>query len=111
VNAPDVQLAVPETDPVCGMEVQPGAAPLIYDGKTYHFCSQGCLTKFQAYPEKYAAKATRPEALTQASVVPTRGPHVTEYTCPMHPQIIRSAPGDCPICGMALEPRTASAGE
>jgi Cu+-exporting ATPase len=29
-----------------------------------------------------------------------------EYTCPMHPQIVRDAPGSCPICGMALEPRT-----
>lgn len=29
-----------------------------------------------------------------------------EYTCPMHPEIIRSAPGNCPICGMALEPKT-----
>src|SRR5262245_23806036 len=28
-----------------------------------------------------------------------------EYTCPMHPQIVRDAPGSCPICGMALEPR------
>lgn len=32
----------------------------------------------------------------------------TEYTCPMHPQIIRSKPGNCPICGMALEPRQAT---
>ncbi len=29
------------------------------------------------------------------------------YTCPMHPQIVRDVPGSCPICGMALEPRTA----
>jgi Cu+-exporting ATPase len=29
-----------------------------------------------------------------------------EYTCPMHPEIVRPGPGDCPICGMALEPRT-----
>ncbi|MGH9757693.1 MAG: copper-transporting P-type ATPase, partial [Candidatus Acidiferrales bacterium] len=35
----------------------------------------------------------------------------TEYTCPMHPQIVRDAPGVCPICGMALEPRTAYAEE
>jgi Cu+-exporting ATPase len=28
----------------------------------------------------------------------------TIYTCPMHPQIRRNAPGNCPICGMALEP-------
>ena len=34
-----------------------------------------------------------------------------EYTCPMHPEIIRSEPGACPICGMALEPRTVSASE
>ncbi len=31
-----------------------------------------------------------------------------EYTCPMHPEIVRDAPGFCPICGMALEPRTAT---
>jgi P-type Cu+ transporter len=29
-----------------------------------------------------------------------------EYTCPMHPEIIRPEPGSCPICGMALEPCT-----
>jgi len=29
-----------------------------------------------------------------------------EYTCPMHPEIVRQAPGNCRICGMALEPRT-----
>jgi Cu+-exporting ATPase len=34
-----------------------------------------------------------------------------EYVCPMHPQIVRNAPGSCPICGMALEPRTISADE
>ncbi len=28
----------------------------------------------------------------------------TRYTCPMHPQVIRDAPGNCPICGMTLEP-------
>ena len=29
-----------------------------------------------------------------------------EWTCPMHPEIVRDEPGSCPICGMALEPRT-----
>jgi len=33
---------------------------------------------------------------------------VAEYTCPMHPEVVRDAPGFCPICGMALEPRTAT---
>lgn len=27
-----------------------------------------------------------------------------EYTCPMHPQIRQIGPGNCPICGMSLEP-------
>lgn len=33
------------------------------------------------------------------------------YTCPMHPDVVRDAPGDCPACGMALEPRTVSVEE
>jgi Cu+-exporting ATPase len=32
------------------------------------------------------------------------------YTCPMHPEIERDRPGSCPICGMALEPKTPVAG-
>src|SRR5262249_41718516 len=32
-----------------------------------------------------------------------------EWTCPMHPEVVRDGPGSCPICGMALEPRTVSA--
>jgi Cu+-exporting ATPase len=39
----------------------------------------------------------------------TAGP--VEYTCPMHPEIARSEPGSCPICGMALEPRTVTLAE
>jgi Cu+-exporting ATPase len=34
-----------------------------------------------------------------------------DWTCPMHPEIVQSTPGACPICGMALEPRTISADE
>jgi Cu+-exporting ATPase len=43
----------------------------------------------------------------ETPVAPTK----TEYTCPMHPQIVRDQPGNCPICGMALEPRTITATE
>jgi len=39
---------------------------------------------------------------------PAPAPGVT-YTCPMHPQVRRAGPGACPICGMALEPETATA--
>ncbi len=42
---------------------------------------------------------------------PPAVPEATEYVCPMHPQIVRPAPGSCPICGMALEPRVAAGGE
>jgi Cu+-exporting ATPase len=34
----------------------------------------------------------------------------TIYTCPMHPEIQQDKPGNCPKCGMALEPKTVTAG-
>jgi len=34
----------------------------------------------------------------------------TKYTCPMHPEIEQDTPGDCPKCGMPLEPKIISAG-
>jgi len=44
------------------------------------------------------------DAVKQPVPPPAQG-GATEYTCPMHPEIVRDAPGSCPICGMALEPR------
>jgi len=35
----------------------------------------------------------------------------TEYVCPMHPKVVRNEPGSCPICGMALEPRSVTVAE
>ncbi len=35
----------------------------------------------------------------------------TEWTCPMHPEVVQDSPGTCPKCGMALEPRTVYAEE
>jgi Cu+-exporting ATPase len=108
-----------ETDPVCGMSVEPdrAAAQREYAGKTYYFCAQGCAKKFDAAPQKYlgltATTAAEPTD-AHASSLPrsTLGPGATPtYTCPMHPEIVRSGPGSCPICGMALEPRTATAEE
>lgn len=110
-------------DPVCGMSVAPetAAGSLVHAGQTYHFCSKGCLEKFKADPSKYV---NPPQALPHqeqgvsapSSPVAPGSPNVqsdsrAEYVCPMHPQIVRSGPGSCPICGMALEPRTISAEE
>ncbi|MDB5972174.1 MAG: CopF [Hydrocarboniphaga sp.] len=85
-----------EKDPVCGMSVDPKTArSQVHAGHTYYFCSQGCQTKFTADPEKYLKPAMA------EAVVASEG---TIYTCPMHPEIRRDHPGNCPKCGMALEP-------
>lgn len=129
-------------DPVCGMKVDSESGrSLEYTGKRYYFCSQHCVEKFSADPDKYL----NPVMPVSAIVTPSAGgytcpmhpevhqatpglcpkcgmglepvdtlsdkPDVIEYVCPMHPQIVRSEPGDCPICGMALELRTVAAKE
>ena len=85
-------------DPVCGMNVDPATTPhhTQFEGHEHHFCSAGCRTKFIADPHKYLHPAERAQP---QPVIPG-----AQYTCPMHPEIIRAAPGSCPICGMALEP-------
>jgi P-type Cu+ transporter len=87
-------------DPVCGMTVDPkaGKPHADYQGKTYHFCCNGCRGKFLADPQKYLGKR-EPEPVVEGAI----------YTCPMHPEIRQVGPGACPICGMALEPEIATA--
>ncbi|MEF8738575.1 heavy metal translocating P-type ATPase [Accumulibacter sp.] len=74
-----------------------------HDRKTWHFCSQKCRDKFAADPAHYLTGAHK----KQAPSVPAG----TQYTCPMHPEIVRDAPGDCPKCGMALEPMGVPTGD
>ncbi len=85
-------------DPVCGMTVKLGAGKphAAFQDKTFHFCSEKCQTRFKADPWFYASgrAAGRKKA----------APANAQYTCPMHPEVIRDAPGPCPLCGMALEP-------
>jgi P-type Cu+ transporter len=123
-------------DPVCGMTIDPADAVghVDYHGKTYYFCSQSCLDRFRADPERFLqpapAAAASPHVHDDAEYTCPMDPEVrqkwpgacpkcgmalepvvaapvtkTEWTCPMHPEIVRDAPGSCPICGMALEPR------
>ena len=51
-----------ERDVVCGMQVDPARAAghTDHEGRSYHFCSKGCLLKFQADPQKYLDPAYRP---------------------------------------------------
>jgi len=97
---------VTHIDPVCGMTVDEtrAAATSTYKGTTYYFCNPRCRERFDADPERYLNPAPPAAATTSAAPQP-RTVSGTEYTCPMHPEIIRNAPGACPICGMALEPR------
>ncbi len=93
------------TDPVCGMSVDPtaGKPSFEHDGATYHFCSTGCFGRFQADPEHYLSGAHKK--------LKEDVPEGTKYTCPMHPEIVQVGPGECPICGMALEPMGVPAGD
>ncbi|WP_018700176.1 heavy metal translocating P-type ATPase [Amorphus coralli] len=89
------------TDPVCGMRVDRSTAAHTanHGGERFYFCSERCRAKFQADPSAYLGDRPEPEPM----------PEGTQYTCPMHPEIVRDEPGDCPLCGMALEPMTPSA--
>jgi Cu+-exporting ATPase len=118
-----------ERDPVCGMMVDPARAKdsIEHGGKTFFFCRGECLEEFRAEPARYGdapvpllpaaqseqserRQATSPQNQTPESA--EARDHSAKYTCPMHPEIVRDAPGACPICGMALEPMTlAAAGE
>jgi Cu+-exporting ATPase len=71
-----------------------------HGGEIYYFCCGGCKAKFLANPTQYLKTRAEPAA-TLRTAPSDQG---TIYTCPMHPQIRQSAPGSCPICGMALEP-------
>jgi len=83
-------------DPVCGMSVDPHTAKhrAEFEGHTYYFCAARCREKFLADPASYLGERPKPVA----------APPGTIYTCPMHPEVQQVGPGDCPKCGMALEP-------
>ncbi|MGH7359914.1 MAG: heavy metal-binding domain-containing protein, partial [Candidatus Rokuibacteriota bacterium] len=92
-----------ELDPVCGMTVDPrtAAGAHVHGGRTYWFCSQGCLDRFRADPGRYLGAAARFEPHAPP---PAAAGQPADYTCPMHPEIRLPATSACPMCGMALEP-------
>jgi Cu+-exporting ATPase len=88
-------------DPVCGMQVNSDTPHrTTWHGQEYFFCSPHCLEKFKEAPEQYVESgqtAPRPEA-----------PPEQYFTCPMHPEVREPQTGNCPQCGMALEPVAAA---
>jgi len=116
------------------MKVDPERAAGVYEhaGHTYFFCSSHCLEKFRSQPEAYLHRpvplampvATAQIARNKPAAAPPlrvsepaalRVESKVEYTCPMHPEVRetvrqpKQAPGSCPECGMALEPREIAA--
>lgn len=87
-------------DPVCGMTVtEQSPHRLQHEGRPYYFCSAKCQGKFAAEPAKYLAPVVPAQ-----TAVPVQVEAGTIYTCPMHPEIRQDHPGNCPKCGMTLEP-------
>lgn len=86
-------------DPVCGMTVDSASAEhsCEHQGARYFFCCAGCMRKFEADPAGI---------LNGRPATPVHVPPGTDFTCPMHPEVVQEGPGDCPDCGMALEPMT-----
>ena len=96
-------------DSVCGMNVsETSKFSKTNDKKEYYFCSQNCLNKFERNPSQYLNEEKNNEHLEHNHLDESHTHEIIKqnikYTCPMHPEIIRDKPGDCPKCGMALEP-------
>ncbi|HLI12881.1 MAG TPA: heavy metal translocating P-type ATPase [Alphaproteobacteria bacterium] len=104
-HAPAGAAANDARDPVCGMRVDPATAKhrAEHDGRIYYFCNPRCREKFVAAPERYLDAAVEERRAAPAARAPA-APSAARWTCPMHPEILRDAPGSCPLCGMALEP-------
>jgi len=81
-------------DPICGMNVKEDDRAIVLkdDGPVYYFCSDHCKKKFLEQKSQ------------KVQPVKTKADEKIYYTCPMHPEIKQDHPGDCPKCGMHLEP-------
>jgi len=92
-------------DPVCGMSTENPEEYFSYDyqGDTIYFCSEHCREKFKGNPDKYLQ--ADPESDLEGRDLGKI------YTCPMHPEVEKDHPGDCPKCGMALEAKVIESGE
>jgi len=83
-------------DPICNMQVSSDSPwQAVYQGQEYFFCSERCLAEFQKNPAYYAGETAKAAKAESSGMF---------YTCPMHPEVRQATPGQCPQCGMDLEP-------
>ena len=96
------EVSATAVDPICGMKLstEKAAGTQKYNGQTYYFCGQSCTKRFQADPASFVTP--RLGSTLQSA-------DVAKSICPMHPEVSQKGPGNCPKCGMALEPVTPSA--
>src|ERR1044071_4887677 len=110
-------------DPVCGMTVDPAkaAGEFEHKGTKYYFCSKHCVQAFSSDPERYLSRTAGAAHAHRGAhhAMPVqivgkpaarKGSARSQYTCPMHPEIVQDGPGSCPKCGMALVPTVPAAG-
>lgn len=91
-------------DVVCGITAKQNSPYRCdYKGETYLFCSSECRQKFSANPDQYLSQSNQ-SSDARPKMQHQRSASSFEYTCPMHPEVRNSGPGNCPKCGMALEP-------
>jgi Cu+-exporting ATPase len=88
--------------------IERAAGSYEHNGQMYCFCARSCLEKFRADPERYLKPKPQLVSIGIGAGPPRQKPPeaAADFTCPMHPEVVRPEPGSCPICGMALEPRT-----
>jgi P-type Cu+ transporter len=98
-------------DPICGMTVdEKTALQAELEGQVFYFCCDGCRRKFLSRSSEAPIPIIKKDGCHQDNSETERvAPSATaKYFCPMCPGVESDQPGDCPQCGMALEPARTS---
>ena len=94
-NKPPVALV---RDPVCGMDIDPNDSgdQVECESGIYFFCSPHCRKKFEQNSSRFLVKRVEVRVERSDKAI---------YICPMHPEMVSGKPGNCPKCGMPMEPK------